>query len=176
MSEPNPSRHLSGSAVLADPLVRELLDARIVGVLACLDAGGDVHAVPMWYAATDETIVLATSSRSRKARCLETNPRATLVLHDSRPGFEVCGASIAARVEVVGGAEADSLVDLVHSRYVTAEGQTAPTVREFLESDDVSLLLRPVSCLTWDERGSTAAEALRSRGGALPLVPTEPRA
>ena len=84
--------------MLADALVRELLDARLVAVLATFDRTWAIHAVPMWYAAGEDAIVLATSSRSRKVRNLERDPRATLVLHDSRPGFEVCGVSIAGTV------------------------------------------------------------------------------
>ena len=101
MSDPTPSRRLRGGAVLADALVRELLEARLVAVLATFDREWAIHAVPMWYAAGEDAIVLATSSRSRKVRNLERDPRATLVLHDSRPGFEVCGASIAGTVEIV---------------------------------------------------------------------------
>jgi hypothetical protein len=48
----------------------------------------------MWYAPHDGVVLFATSSKSRKVRNLEGDPRATLVLHDSRPGYEVCGASI----------------------------------------------------------------------------------
>jgi hypothetical protein len=37
--------------VLRDPLVRELLEARHVCVLATLEPDGSVHAVPTWLAA-----------------------------------------------------------------------------------------------------------------------------
>jgi len=36
-------------------------------------------------------VILATGSRSRKVWNPEIDPRATLVVHDSRSGFEVCG-------------------------------------------------------------------------------------
>lgn len=175
MSDPTPSRRLRGDDVLADALVRELVDARLIGVLATFDLSGAIHAVPMWYAAQDRVVVLATSSESRKVTNLRHDPRATLVLHDSRPGCEVCGASIVGTVEVVPPGDAGSLIELVHRRYVTEEGAADPAVAGFLASDDVALRFRPGAALTWDERGSDAARALRSRGGALPLVPTEPR-
>ena len=92
------------------------------------------------------------------------------------PGFEVCGVSIAGTVEIAPLASAAPLVELVHSRYMTAEGAADPAAAEFLESDDVALRLRPASALTWDERDSDASAALRRRRGALHLVPTEPRA
>jgi hypothetical protein len=172
---PTPSRRLVGD-VLGDPLVRELLNARLIAVLATFDREWAIHAVPMWHAAAEDAIVLATSSHSRKLRNVERDPRATLVLHDSRPGFEVCGASIAEMVEIVSLASAAPLVELVHRRYVTAEGAAEPAAAGFLGSDDVALRFRPASALTWDERESDASAALRRRGGAVPLVSTEPRA
>jgi PPOX class probable F420-dependent enzyme len=175
VSDPTPSRSLHGADVLADPLVRELLHARLVGVLATAEAGGRIHAVPMWLAVDGDTLVLATGSRSRKVRNLRREPVATLVLHDSRPGFEICGASIRGRIELVAGDEARPLIELVHRRYVVAEAKTFSAVAEFLASDDVALRLRPDEAFTWDERGSEAARVLHEAGGALPLLPTDSR-
>ena len=175
MSEPTASRRLGGAAVLRDPLVRELLGKRLVGVLATLEPDGSVHAVPLWFALGDEAILLATGSRSRKVRNLERDPRATLVLHDSRPGFEVCGASIRGRVEIVFDVEAAQLVARVHRRYITEAGLKLPDPARFLKGDDVALRFVPEGAVTWDERGSDAARALRETGGALALEPTSPR-
>ena len=175
MSDPTPSRELRGNAVLADPLVRELLAMRLVGVLATLEPDGSVHAVPLWLALVDEAIILATGSRSRKVRNLERDPRATLVLHDSRPGFEVCGASIRGHVEIVSGVAAPVLVELVHGRYITTAGQRLSAAAEFLASDDVALRFVPEAAVTWDERGSGAARVLRAGAAAYPLEPTSPR-
>ena len=73
--------------------MRELVVARIVCILATFDKAS-IHAVPMWFAQDDDALALATGAASRKVRNLERDPRATLVLHDSRPGFEVCGVSM----------------------------------------------------------------------------------
>jgi PPOX class probable F420-dependent enzyme len=174
VTDPAPSRRLSGDQVLDDSLVRELLRARLVGVLATLDAGGTIHAVPMWFVLHDRSILLATSQRSRKVGNLVADGRATLVLHDSRAGFEVCGASIVGRAEIVRGLEAGPLIGRVHRRYVEAE-RLPDEARAFLESDDVALRFHPQAALTWDERASDANAALKAAGGALPLVSTEPR-
>jgi PPOX class probable F420-dependent enzyme len=175
VSTPTPSRDHEGLATLSEPLVRELLDARLVGVLATLRRDGTVDAVPMWYAAHEDAVILATSSRSRKVRNLEAEPRATLVLHDSRPGYEVCGACIAGTVEIVRPPQAGQFVDLVHERYVAVAAAGDTEVLAYLESDDVALRLTPSTAVTWDERGSAAAEIVRARGWALPLVSTDPR-
>jgi len=175
VSGPTPSRRLDGDAILDDPLVRELLDARLVGVLATFDPAGGIHAVPMWFALDERSVILATSSLSRKVENLDDDRRSTLVVHDSRPGFEVCGVSMVGTVEIVRDSGARRLVELVHRRYVADEGVEDPSVAAFLASDDVALRLRPGSAFTWDERRSPASEALRRGRHALPLVSTDPR-
>lgn len=169
---PTPSRSLVGSDVLAAELVRELLGARLVGVLSTLEEDGAVHAIPLWYAQDGDAIVLATGSASRKVRNLRRDPRATLVLHDSRPGFEVCGVSIRGRVELVEGAAATPLIERVHRRYVTPAGELLPAAGQFLASDDLAVRLLPDAAFTWDERASPAARELRDAGAALALEPT----
>jgi len=170
-----PSRELRGADVWRDPLVRELLELRLVAVLATLEPDGAVHAVPVWFAPGERELLLATGSRSRKVRNLERDPRATLVLHDSRPGFEVCGVSLRGRAEIVRSAAAQPLVGRVHRRYVGEAGRRLPEAAAFLASDDVALRFRVEAAVTWDERESPAARALADAGAALPLEPTAPR-
>jgi PPOX class probable F420-dependent enzyme len=172
---PQPSRLLRSGDVLADPLVAELLGAALVGVFCTSEPDGVIHAVPMWFAVAGDSIVLATSSRSRKVANLVLDPRATLVVHDSRPGTEICGVSIRGRAALVDEAARQPLVDAVHARYVSADGLALPEAAEFLASDDIALRLVPETAFTWDERSSPATVALRAAGGALPLVPTSPR-
>jgi PPOX class probable F420-dependent enzyme len=175
VKEPTPSRGLHGADILGDGLVRELVEARLICVFATADPDGRIHAVPMWFAAADDVLVLATGSGSRKVANLARGMRATVVIHDSRPGFEVCGVCIQGRAEVVRGAAAAPLVELVHRRYVRAEAEAVNAVAEFLSSDDVAIRFHPEEALTWDERESDAAVALRHAGGALPLLSTDPR-
>ena len=170
-----PSRALRGDAVLADAIVSELLSARLVAVLATLDPEGSIHAVPLWFALDGDAIVFATGSRSRKVRNVQRDPRATLVVHDSRPGFEVCGVSIQGRVAVVRLPVAEELIGRVHRRYVSAAGLALAAAREFLAGDDVALVLSPETAVTWDERVNPATQMLRDADGALALVPTAPR-
>jgi PPOX class probable F420-dependent enzyme len=175
MSQPDPSRLVRGADVFADPLVQELLALRLVGVLATAEADGLVHAVPMWVCPTERDIVLATGGGSRKLRNLERDPRATLVLHDSRAGCDVCGASFRGRVEIVRGRHSRPLIERVHRHYVTADGLELPEVSAFLDGDDVALRFRPESALVWDQRETLATQALNASGEALPLEPTSPR-
>jgi pyridoxamine 5'-phosphate oxidase-like protein len=176
VSEPTPSTVLRGEAVFADPLVAELVDARLVGVLSTYDLDGFIHSTPMWYARQGGGLIFATSSRSRKVLNLEADGRATLVLHDSRPGYEVCGASIVGTVEIVRPPAASPFVDVVHWRYLDPAAAGDPETAAYLSSDDVALRFGALAAVTWDERESGAAEVVRARGWALPLLPTEPRA
>jgi PPOX class probable F420-dependent enzyme len=173
-SEPAPSRALRGSAVLADPLVRELLGLRLIAVLGTVGRDGLPHLTPVWFADDGEAVLLATSSTSHKVAYLEREPRAALVLHDSRPGFEVRGASITGRAEFRRGPDAVPLVERVHARYVDDDGLRLPEVSGFLAADDVALRLVPERAWTWDQRGTPADRALRARGGGLLLEPTAP--
>jgi PPOX class probable F420-dependent enzyme len=175
VSEPAPSRRLRGSEVLTDPLVAELLALRLIPVITTLEPDGSVHAVAIWAAVLDDAIVFGSGSSSRKVRNLERDPRATVVFHDSRPGFEVCGASIRGIAEIVRGDDAIPLVALVHDRYVTRESRSLPGATAVLGSDDVAILVRPERAVTWDMRPNPASEELRRAGGALPLEPTSPR-
>ena len=121
------------------------------------------------------SILLATGSRSTKVANLETDSRSTLVIHDSRPGYEVCGVSMMGDAEVVRGVDARPLVRRVHRRYIDESRNMPRAVRAFLESDDVALRFRPQWAFTWDQRGTDANSALRAAGGALPLLTTDAR-
>jgi PPOX class probable F420-dependent enzyme len=173
-AEPTPSRTLRGDAILRDPLIRELVEARLIAILSTLEPDGSIHAVPLWYAGGD-AIVFATGSKSRKVRNLRRDPRATVVLHDSRPGMEICGASIRGTVEIVEGEPAGPLIEQVHRRYLTEAGLRLRETVDFLVFDDVALRFHPQAAVTWDERASAAAAAVRRTGGAVPIEPTSPR-
>lgn len=169
---PSPSRALRGAAVLADPLVRELLGRRLVAVLSTLEPDGSVFSVPMWLAAERDALLLATSGTSRKVRNLERDARATVTVHDSRPGYEVCGVAVQGTVELVHGAAAVPLVRAVHARYLAPAAERLEQAAAFLASDDVAVRVRPLRAWTWDERSSEAAVAVARAGVAFPLEPT----
>lgn len=175
MEEPTPSRALRGEAVLEDPLVRRLLGLRTVALLATVEPDGVPYVVPMWHAAGEGCVLLATGSRSRKVRNLTRDARAALTVHDSRAGYEVRGVWMAGRVELVRGNAARPLVEAVHRRFLRKAAEELPDAREFLDSDDVALRFVPERATTWDETGSTAAKAVRDAGAALPLETTASR-
>ena len=177
MSEqaPTPSHRLSGPAVLASPLVSELLGLRVVAVLATHEPDGAVHAVPVWFAGDGDAILIGTGGGSRKVANLRRDPRASVTLHDSRPGYEVCGVCLIGAAEVVEGEAGAALVRLVHARYLAPGAGDLADVRAFMDSDDVAVRFRPERAFTWDERDSAAARALAGTNLAYGLEPTSPR-
>ncbi|MEZ5101009.1 MAG: pyridoxamine 5'-phosphate oxidase family protein [Thermoleophilia bacterium] len=152
-----------------EPLATELLTAPHVATLATHDADGAIHAVAMWFRWDgDETIHLPTSGASHKVRNARRDPRATVLVHDSRGGLDVRGLTLAGRVEVLEGEVAAAIADAVHRRYVEAPGLALPPVADFLAHDDVVLALTIERASGWDETRTEAARALRASGAAIP--------
>jgi PPOX class probable F420-dependent enzyme len=173
-SGPTPSRETHGAAITREPLAADLLAAPLVASLATHDGEGRIHVVAMWFVLDGDRILLATGSRSRKLRNLQRDDRATLMVHDSRGGFDVRGICLQGRVDLVREPDARELVRRVHRKYVTERG--AELAAEFLASDDVALVFRPERAFSWDETGSEAARVLREEGEYRPLLPTHPPA
>ncbi len=86
-------------ASLKGALVRQLLEARHIASLATANADGSIHMVAVWYWYDGTHIFVATSSRSRKARNLQTSPKASLMI-DSRDPAASCGVTIAGPAQI----------------------------------------------------------------------------
>ena len=150
--------------VLRDELSRELLKARLVANLATLNADGSVHLVGMWFLWDGEAILLPTSGATRKARNLERDPRATVMIDDSRGGFDLRGVTLVCRGEIVPSPEALELNRRIHLKYVTERGLDLEPVRTYLQTDDVTLRLLPEKVSSWDLRSTEQGRALLTTG------------
>jgi PPOX class probable F420-dependent enzyme len=159
-------------AVLPEPLASEILTAPHVASLATLNEDGTAHLVAVWFDWDGEALLVPTSGASRKARNLGRDPRATVMVHDSRGGLDVRGLSIVCRGEVIRGPAALAANDRAHLRYVTRQGLDLAAVAAFLgEGDDVTLRLLPERVTSWDETDTPAARALRASGEFVPPLP-----
>src|ERR1700739_4983040 len=67
-------------ASLNDAGVKELLNGRFIGTLGTHGPDGSVHMVAVWYGFDGSDIFVATSSRSRKARNVDENPKVSLMI------------------------------------------------------------------------------------------------
>lgn len=155
--------------VLREPLARELLAARLIANLATLDANGSVHLVGMWFLWDGTAVLLPTSGATRKIRNLERDPRATLMIDDSRDGFDLRGLTLTGRASVVRGPEAVAANRRIHLKYLTEAGRELEEVDRYLSTDDVTIQFTPERVSSWNLRDTEQGRSLAEKGGARPL-------
>jgi PPOX class probable F420-dependent enzyme len=155
--------------LLTDQLVAELLEARLVANLATLNRDGSVHLVAMWFLYSDGALLIPTSGATRKVRNLERDARATIMVDDSRGGFDLRGVTLIGHAEIVRGERARELNPRVHLKYVTREGLALEPVRTYLATDDVTIAFRPERVSSWDLRSTEQCRALGEKGLHRPL-------
>jgi PPOX class probable F420-dependent enzyme len=155
---------------LADPLVAELLAARLIATLATQNTDGSVHLVAMWFLRHDDALLFPTSRGTLKARNLGRDPRATVMIDDSRGGLDLRGVTLTGHAELLAGADAQALNRLVHLKYLTEAGRDLEPVDRYLSGDDVTIRFVPERVSSWDLRSSGGAEALAASGECHPLA------
>ena len=89
-------------ASLDDALVQQFLKGRYVAALASESPDGSIHMVAVWYWFDGSNIFVATSSRSRKARNLQSQAKVSLMI-DSRDPAASCGVTIIGTAETLTG-------------------------------------------------------------------------
>ena len=144
------------------PLFDELLDKPLVASLATFNPDGSVHVVAIWFLRDGHDLLMGTNAGSRKARNLARDERATVMVHDSRGGFDVCGVTLVGAATIVPPPESLELNHRVHLKYVTERGLATASVAEFLAGDDVTIRFETARWSFWDERYTAAARALRA--------------
>jgi hypothetical protein len=87
----------SPMASLSDARVRQLLDGRYIASFATHNPNGSVHMVAVWFWFDGTDIYVATSSRSRKARNLEANPKVSLMIDARDPAASYGVAGVKSR-------------------------------------------------------------------------------
>jgi PPOX class probable F420-dependent enzyme len=150
--------------VLSEPLVRELLDSRLIANLATLDSDGAVYLVGMWFLWDGKAVLSPTSRRTRKARNLARDPRATVMVDDSRGGFDLRGVTLVGRADLIDGPKALELNRSIHEKYVTDQGLELEPVRTYLATDDITIRIVPERVSSWDLRSTPQGRALLSTG------------
>jgi len=139
-------------ASLSDLLVRQLLDDRHIASLATQNADGSIHMVAVWYWFDGIHVSVATSSRSRKARNLQSNPKVSLMI-DARDPAASFGVTIAGTAQIVTGEISRKSNAQIHSKYLSenalADARVGPV---FAAWDDVTIEIVPASVIAWDMR------------------------
>lgn len=124
----------------------------------------------MWFVWDGEAILSPTSRKTRKAKNLLRDPRVTVMVDDSRGGFDLRGITLVGRAELVEGSDALALNRRVHRKYVTDAGLALEPVRTYLATDDVTIRIRPDRVSSWDLRQTPQGRVLAETGEFERLV------
>ncbi|HTT24525.1 MAG TPA: pyridoxamine 5'-phosphate oxidase family protein [Candidatus Sulfotelmatobacter sp.] len=139
-------------AALTDPSVRQLLEGRYVASIATQDPNGFIHMVAVWYWFDGTSIFVATSSRSRKARNLQSTPKVTLMI-DSRDPAASFGVTVSGTARILSGEQSQIKNKEIHLKYLSsaalADTRVGPV---FAGWDDVTIQITPQSVIAWDMR------------------------
>jgi PPOX class probable F420-dependent enzyme len=139
-------------ASLSDPLVRQLLEGRYIASLATNNADGSIHMVAVWYWFDGTHIYVATSTRTRKARNLQSNPKVSLMI-DSRDPAASHGINIAGTAQIITGDSSRTLNERVHAKYMSEGALGDPRVGPvFAGWDNMTIQITPTSVIAWDMR------------------------
>jgi nitroimidazol reductase NimA-like FMN-containing flavoprotein (pyridoxamine 5'-phosphate oxidase superfamily) len=139
-------------ASLSDSLVRQLLEGRYIATFATQNPTGSIHMVAVWYWFEGSSIFVATSSRSRKARNLESNSSVSLMI-DSRDPVASFGVTIAGKGQILSGDASKTKNAQIHRKYLSdaarADTRVGPV---FAAWDDITVQITPGSVISWDMR------------------------
>jgi PPOX class probable F420-dependent enzyme len=139
-------------ASLADSLVRQLLTDRYIASLATQNPDSSIHMVAVWYWFDGTHVCVATSSRSRKARNLQSNPKASLMI-DARDPAASYGITVAGTAQVLTGDLSRKSNAEIHRKYLSEDARADARVGPvFAAWDDVTIQIAPASVIAWDMR------------------------
>lgn len=139
-------------ASISDAIVRQLLDGRYIAALATESPEGSIHVVAVWYRFDGKNIFVATSSRSRKARNLRSNPKVSLMI-DSRDPAASFGITVAGTAQMLSGDSSRTQNAEIHKKYLSDAALADPRVGPVFASwDDITIQVTPKSIIAWDMR------------------------
>jgi PPOX class probable F420-dependent enzyme len=166
---------MKAGELLGTDLANELLSARLIAKLGTFRPEGTIHLVPMWFLWMDGAVLMPTSGVSRKAKNAEADPRAAVMVDDSRGGLDVRGITLNGQIEIVRGAAAEPIIRRAHVKYLGERGLDLAPVREALGSDDVVLRFWPQTGSFWDLGSLPVSRLVLEEGAFEPLTPVHRR-
>lgn len=150
-----------------DPSLQELLRGRYIATLGTENADGSIHLTAVWYMFEDGHLLVATSSKTRKARNILARPKASLMVDVRKPATER-GVTAIGKAELITGDRSRELNRRIHSRYMSAAAMSDPRIEPvFASFDDVTIRLSPTSWTSWD-MAVLDAQAFGGRLGGTP--------
>jgi len=130
--------------------VLPLLRDRRIATLATTNADGSPHLTAVWFLFEEDRVLVATSSRSRKARNVVERPRVGFMIDVRIPGSER-GVTGVGPAELLRGPRSQELNHAIHGRYLREAALEDPEVGpRFAAFDDVTISFRPARWFSWD--------------------------
>jgi PPOX class probable F420-dependent enzyme len=120
---------------------------------------GGIHLVPMWFLWDGEAVLIPTSHATQKALNLERDPRASVMIDDSREGFDLRGITIIGEVEFVRAPDSFPINRSIHLKYISAADRDSEEANAYLSTDDITVRLKPIRAFAWDLRRTTGTAA-----------------
>ena len=145
----------------------DLLNRRFIGSLGTVDRDGSVHMVAIWYMLDGSRVLIPTGSGSRKTENLRRTAAATVMV-DERNNHAMSGVVIRGQAYVLEGDEALGINRKIHRRYLSRDAMADSTVTGIFENDDVTLVVRCDSVVSWDMT-SAIPEIFGDSGYMLPV-------
>ena|SRR5215471_13985906 len=122
----------------------DLVELRLLAVLATYRRDGSVLLSPVWHEWRDGGFDVITGSHDVKAAHLRRDPRASIVVCEHSPPYR--GVEVRCHARLVTAAD-DDAVRRIASRYLGAEAGTAYAASA---SDDLLIRLEPGDLRGWD--------------------------
>ncbi len=142
-------------ALSADEIAAYLDRARTV-IVGTNGPRGVPHLMPLWFVMRGEEVWAWTFAKSQKARNLERDPRATLLVEDGVSYDELRGVMIEADVELV--RDLDAVTELgreIFRRYLDLPDELPEGVEAMIAAQApkrVGMRFAPARYVSWDHR------------------------
>ena len=139
---------------MSDEELRAFLDEQMTMSCATVGPAGRPHLIALWYVRDGDDLRGWTYAKSQKARNLERDPRATLLIEHGVQYHELRGAMLECDVEVE--RETDRVAGFgleLFRRYAAGGGDVGDEIREMVAQQApkrVGLHFVPTRVVTWD--------------------------
>lgn len=135
---------------------RELLETERVVVVASFGPRGWPHLMPLWYVLRNGEVWIYTYAKSQKARNLERDPRATLLVETGHEYVELHGVQIEVEAEIHRDFETVyGVAEQLTLRYADGLESIEGDAKAALEAQArkrVAVRFAPVRVASWDHR------------------------
>ena len=138
---------------MSEAEVAAFLDAQRTVVCATVGRGGRPHLAALWFLPADGRLDCWTYATSQKARNLERDPRATLLIEAGTAYQELRGVSMECDAELV--RDPEQVLDIGVARAVRHGAQPGPDLRAGLApqaAKRVGIRFHPTRVSSWDHR------------------------